>query len=127
MGETVLLVEDVDDIRFALRILIERHGYKVVEATNGEEAITNAEAFMPDLILMDLAMPTIDGFEATRRIRSNHKTSRIRIVAVTAYRDRFKEQALKAGFNDLIDKMEFMGNVGDVISRHLPLHSATHF
>lgn len=119
MTKTVLLVEDVDDIRFALKILIERHGLRVVEAADGREAIDNAALHMPDLILMDLAMPTVDGFEATRQIRLNPKTSQIPVVAVTAFRDKYKQQALNAGFTDLVDKMAFMEDVGEVLSHHL--------
>jgi two-component system, cell cycle response regulator DivK len=119
MEKTVLLVDDVDDIRFVLKILIERHGYRVIEASNGQEAIENAMADEPDLIIMDLAMPTVDGLEATRQIRANPGTSKIPIVAVTAYRDKYRDQAIKAGFTDLVDKMDFMEDVGKVVERHL--------
>jgi CheY-like chemotaxis protein len=123
--KTVLLVEDVDDIRFALKILIERYGYRVIEASDGREAVRTASRQMPDLILMDLSMPTVDGFEATRQIRSNLKTARIPIVAVTAYRDRYRQEALTAGFTDLVDKMDFMQDVGGAVSRHLDNDSET--
>ena len=125
MGKTVLLVEDVDDIRFALKILIERHGYRVIEAADGREAVRTASKQMPDLILMDLSMPTVDGFEATRQIRANSKTSKIPIVAVTAYRDWYRQEALTAGFTDLVDKMDFMQDVGGAVSRHLDNDSET--
>lgn len=119
MSKTVLIVEDVDDIRFALKILIERHGYRVIEAADGHEAVENAGLHQPDLILMDLSMPTVDGLEATRLLRSNPNTSQIPVVAVTAYRDKYKELALKAGCTDLVDKMAFIEDVGGVVSRYL--------
>ena len=125
MGKTVLLVEDVDDIRFALKILIERHGYRVIEAADGREAVRTASKQMPDLILMDLSMPTVDGFEATRQIRANSTTSKIPIVAVTAYRDKYRQEALTAGFTDLVDKMDFMQDVGGAVARHLDSDSET--
>ena len=125
MGKTVLLVEDGDDIRVALKILIERHGYRGIEAADGREAVRTASKQMPDLILMDLSMPTVDGFEATRQIRANSKTSKIPIVAVTAYRDRYRQEALTAGFTDLVDKMDFMQDVGGAVSRHLDNDSET--
>ena len=64
--ETVLLVEDTEDNRFMMRRLLEMAGYHVVEATNGEEAVTLAQSERPDLILMDLSLPVIDGLAATR-------------------------------------------------------------
>jgi two-component system, cell cycle response regulator DivK len=117
--KTVLLVEDVDDIRFALKILIERYGYEVIEAADGREAVANARRHKPDLILMDLSMPTVDGFEATRKIRANPKMSQVPIVAVTAFGDRYRQEASAAGFTDFVDKMSFMQDVGGVLSRHL--------
>jgi CheY-like chemotaxis protein len=66
---TVLLVEDTEDNRFMMRRLLEMSGYRVVEAINGEEAVKLARAEKPQLILMDLSLPVIDGFAATRHIR----------------------------------------------------------
>ncbi len=66
---TVLLVEDTEDNRFMMRRLLEMTGYRVVEAMNGEEAVKLAEAESPQLILMDLSLPVIDGLAATRLIR----------------------------------------------------------
>ncbi len=63
---TVLLVEDTEDNRFMMRRLLEMTGYRVVEATNGEEAVSSPRRSQPDLILMDLSLPVIDGLAATR-------------------------------------------------------------
>src|SRR5215203_5834784 len=82
---TVLLVEDTEDNRFMMRRLLEMTGYKVVEAMNGEEAVRLAEAEAPQLILMDLSLPVIDGLAATRLIRKLPSLEVIPIIAVSAH------------------------------------------
>lgn len=104
-GVTVLLVEDTEDNRFMMRRLLEMSGYRVVEATNGEEAVRVAEAECPGLILMDLSLPMIDGLAATRLIRKLPKCGKTPIIAVSAHdTSDFLAEALEAGCNSYITK-----------------------
>ena len=103
--QTVLLVEDFEDNRFMMRRLLEMNGYRVVEAEDGEEAITKAETENPDLILMDLSLPILDGLAATRRIRQMPQFLRIPVVAVSAHDTAdFHAEALAAGCNEYVTK-----------------------
>ncbi|HXC70510.1 MAG TPA: response regulator [Pyrinomonadaceae bacterium] len=100
---TILVVDDFDDTRLLLRTWLERRGFRVVEAENGFQAIKRAESEMPDLIIMDMQMPQLDGLAATRRIRGLKSLVSIPIVAVSAYgADQFRAQALAAGCNEYV-------------------------
>lgn len=102
---TVLLVEDTEDNRFMMRRLLEMTGYRVVEAMNGEEAVRLAEAEKPQLILMDLSLPVIDGLAATRLIRKLPRFEVIPIIAVSAHdTSDFQMEAIQAGCNSYITK-----------------------
>jgi len=85
MSGTILLVEDNSDNRIIYRRVLEHFGYTVIEALDGEEAIRLATERVPDLILMDISIPRIDGWEATKAIRADARTNRIPIVALTAH------------------------------------------
>jgi len=114
MAKTVLVVEDFEDVRNAMKILVQLGGHEVIEAADGQEAVERAGTHLPDLILMDLAMPVFDGIEATRELRSDPKTSHIPIVAVTSYGQQFREQALAAGCNEVFDKPQLMSDISAV-------------
>jgi len=102
---TVLLVEDTEDNRFMMRRLLEMAGYGVVEATNGEEAVRLAKSERPDLILMDLSLPVIDGLAATRAIRKLDGFGKVPIVAVSAHdTSDFQTDAITAGCDSYITK-----------------------
>ena len=102
---TVLLVEDTEDNRFMMRRLLELDGYRVVEAMNGEEAVRLAKAECPQLILMDLSLPVIDGLAATRLIRKLPDCERTPIIAVSAHdTSDFQSEAIQAGCNCYITK-----------------------
>jgi two-component system, cell cycle response regulator DivK len=81
----VLVVEDYPDAREMYTAYLQFSGFEVVEATNGLEAIEKAETLMPDIVLMDLALPRMDGWEATRRLKSNDRTRHIPVVALTGH------------------------------------------
>jgi CheY-like chemotaxis protein len=101
----VLVVEDFEDNRFMMRRLLEMSGYRVVEAVNGEQAVEAAVGERPDLILMDLSLPKLDGLAATRRIRQHDALSQIPIVAVSAHDTTdFHADALAAGCNEYVTK-----------------------
>ena len=100
---TILVVDDFDDMRLLLRTWLERRGFRVVEAENGIQAINQAETESPDLIIMDMQMPQLDGLSATRRIRKLESMNSVPIVAVSAYgADQFRELALAAGCNEYV-------------------------
>ena len=102
---TVLVVEDTVDTRHVLGLTLLEQGYRVLTATNGREAVEVALRERPDLILMDLNLPQMDGLMATALIRSHEELRRVPILAITAY-DTYgmKEAALEAGCNGYITK-----------------------
>lgn len=98
---TILVVDDFDDTRLLLRTWLERRGFRVIEAENGIQAIQQAATEAPDLIIMDMQMPELDGLSATRHIRQSLDS--VPILAVSAYgADQFREQALAAGCNEYV-------------------------
>jgi CheY-like chemotaxis protein len=101
--DVILVVEDHQDSRDALRALLEAFGYRVLEASNGREALEVASRHAPDLVLMDIMMPEVDGFEATRELRRKARFKALPIIAVTAM-EGARETALKAGVNDFVRK-----------------------
>ncbi|MBD3216601.1 MAG: response regulator [Candidatus Lokiarchaeota archaeon] len=97
----ILLVEDNEMNRDMLSRRIARRGFEVTTAVDGAEAIAMAKEASPDLILMDMSLPTIDGWEATRRIKAKPETSAIPIIALTAHAmEGDREKALAAGCDD---------------------------
>ena len=85
MKKRILVVEDQEDNRPILRVLLSNAGYDMVEAEDGQAAIAAAKAQPPDLILMDIQLPVLDGYEATRRIKSDPSLKGIPIIVVTSY------------------------------------------
>jgi len=117
---TILLVEDTEDNRFMMRRLLEMSGYEVVEATNGEEAVRLAESERPQIILMDLSLPVIDGLAATRAIRKLDGLAETPIVAVSAHdTSDFQSEALAAGCNSYITKPIDFSQLEALIARLL--------
>jgi two-component system cell cycle response regulator DivK len=105
MSKKILVVEDTEDNRQILRDLLGMAGYEMVEAHDGAQGVAMAAEHMPDLILMDIQMPVLDGYEATRRIKADPALAAIPIVAVTSYALSGDEQkARAAGCNDYIAK-----------------------
>lgn len=85
MSQRILAVDDQEDNRRILRDLLTSAGYEVIEATTGEEAVASASAHRPNLILMDIQLPGIDGYEATRRIKADPALRTIPLIVVTSY------------------------------------------
>jgi two-component system cell cycle response regulator DivK len=85
MAKKVLVVEDQEDNRRILRDLLAHSGYEVVEVEDGEQALGAAAAHHPDLILMDIQLPLMDGYEATRRIKADPALRAIPIIVITSY------------------------------------------
>ena len=105
MAKKILIVEDNENNRRLVRDVLIYYGYETIESENGEEGIRKAKEHKPDLILMDIQMPVMNGYEATRILKNNPDTNHIKIMAVTSFAmlgDR--EQILKAGADDYIAK-----------------------
>lgn len=101
----VLLVDDFEDTRLFLRLALEEHGFIVFEAENGETAVQNAIREQPDVILMDLTMPLMDGFAATKLIRQNEEFKNVPIIAITAHQETdFRSDAKASGFDAYVTK-----------------------
>ena len=100
---TILVVDDFDDTRLLLRTWLQKKGFHVVEAENGNRAIAAAESNQPDLIIMDVEMPELDGLAATRKIRELKGFAAVPILAVSAYgADQYRDHALAAGCNEYL-------------------------
>ncbi len=104
MVKKILIVEDYEDTREFMKFLIESYGYQVIEATDGIEAVDRAKQQCPDLILMDISLPFVDGLTATKTIRECSSKTQMPIIAVTAFGKNYYDKAIEAGCNDLIDK-----------------------
>jgi two-component system cell cycle response regulator DivK len=105
MAKRILIVEDQEDNRQIVRDLLTANDYEMTEAENGEEALAAVAKDPPDLILMDIQLPVLDGYEATRRIKADPSLSSIPIIAVTSYAlSGHEEKARAAGCNDFVPK-----------------------
>jgi CheY-like chemotaxis protein len=104
MAQTILIVEDLKETRELLKFVLKDLGYRVSEAEDGWKAVESVKRETPDLILMDMAMPSTDGITATRIIRQFAETSQTPIIGFTASGEFIYEQAIAAGCNDLLYK-----------------------
>ena len=105
MTKHILVVEDQEDNRQILRDLLANAGYQLTEAENGEQALAAVEQQPPDLILMDIQLPVLDGYEATRRIKANPSLRAIPIIAVPSYAlSGDEDKARAAGCDDFVPK-----------------------
>lgn len=102
---TILVVEDYEDTSLAMRLALERRGYHILEASDGEQAVEVAARERPDIVLMDLQLPVLDGLAATERIRAVPELNNTVIVAVTAHNEGdYRSRALAAGCNAFVSK-----------------------
>jgi CheY-like chemotaxis protein len=116
----VLVVEDHEDTRFMLEYLLEIHGCHVLVVENGVDAVEVAETRHPDLILMDTALPRLDGLQATRRIRELAALNDVPIVFLSGHaQPNFRAEALATGGNDFITKPFGIDQLEGVLERHL--------
>ena len=119
-NRTIMVVEDYDDTRMWLKQALEMLGYSVLEASNGQEAVDIADRERPDLILMDLDLPILDGIAATQRIRQQQHMDRVPIVAVTAYPLSYSRvKAFAKGCDEYMPKPIDMSELARVVNRYL--------
>jgi len=105
MKKMVMVVEDYDDIRTMMKVMIELYGYEVLLARDGSEAVENARQYHPDMILMDLSMPGMDGLTATKLIRqTDEQLAHIPIVAITGHGRSHAKQAYESGCDKILQK-----------------------
>jgi DNA-binding response OmpR family regulator len=118
----ILVVDDDDGLRHLLRLVLRREGFEVIEAANGDEALARVHDSSPTLVLLDVMMPGLDGFDVCRRLRSDHQTHRLPIVFVSAINDiKHRNELLKLGADDCIKKpvgpRELVARVRQVMER----------
>ena len=119
MSKKVLIVEDYEDVRAMMKFIVHRHGYEVIEAADGYEAVEKARKYHPDLILMDLFMPIMDGITATQIIRKAQDCGDVPIVAISAYGDVLDKKAIEAGCNKVINKPLKFANLKPLLEMYL--------
>jgi len=105
MAEKILLIEDNEQNRILMRQILTRHGYDLLEATDGLTGIEMARAHMPALILLDIQMPVMNGFMVIRELRNEPELRKIKVIAVTSFAMKGdREKAFQAGFDEYITK-----------------------
>jgi len=122
MAKKILLVEDNEQARILMRQIFTTQGYEMMEAVDGLTGLDMATVLMPDLILLDIQMPVMNGFELIRELRNTPELSRIKVIAVTSFGMKSdREKALEAGFDEFvtkpIDTRTFPELVREILSR----------
>lgn len=126
-GRTILLVEDYQETRTMLRTWLERRGYRLVEAADGQEAVDLGPLAHPDLILMDLRLPELNGIAATRRLREHAELKNVPVVVLSALDPAmFREAALKVGCVEYLTKPIDLDKLEDLLIRLLGSDSSVH-
>jgi len=117
----VLVVDDFEDNRSMYLEYLSFQGLRVAEAVNGEEAVARAKELLPAVVIMDLSLPVMDGWEATRQIKNNAKTKHIRVIALTGHAEpAHAKRALEAGCDDFVAKPCLPENLLAKVREHLP-------
>ena len=116
----VLVVDDFEDNRAMYVEYLQFQGFRVAEAVNGQEAVERTQELLPVVIVMDLSLPVMDGWEATRRIKADPKTKHIRVIALTGHAEpAHAKKALEAGCDDVVAKPCLPENLLLKIREHL--------
>lgn len=114
---TILVVDDVTDNLILISLALQNNGYRVLTAKSGEEAIKVALVAKPDLVLMDIAMPDVDGLTATRRMRKHPELRHLPVIALTAFETLgFRQAAFEAGFDGYLTKPIDFAKLENLIS-----------
>ena len=120
MMQRILVVEDQEDLREIARFALEGAGYEVIEAATGAEGIAKAETEHPDLVLMDIQLPVLDGYESTRRIKALPGMERMTVIAVSSFAMRGdEEKARAAGCDGYVTKPYSPKQLVDLVRQFL--------
>lgn len=125
LAPLLLLVDDFEDMRSMYAEYLALSGYRVAEASDGRQAVARALELRPDLLVMDLSLPVLDGWATMGRLRSDERTDRIPVIALTGHaKPGYSRRARRAGFDAFLTKpclpALLLAVVGDVLSRTLP-------
>ena len=123
MSKRILIVEDQEDLRGVLRDLLSGSGYVVIEAADGQDGVTKAKSERPDLILMDIPLPVLDGYEATRQIKVDPPLAKTPIIAVSSFAMKGdEEKARAAGCDHYVTKpynpLQLLRTIRGVLGEH---------
>lgn len=117
----VLVVDDFEDNRVMYAEYLQFNGYRVEEAVNGEEAVSRTKELLPAVVVMDLSLPVMDGWEATRRIKADPSTKHIKVIALTGHAEpAHAKKALEAGCDDFVPKPCLPADLLAKVRGHLP-------
>ena len=119
MPKTILLVEDREDIRTMMALYLTMNQYVVIQASDGREGLKMAVLHKPDLILMDLAMPVLNGLDSTKEIRKNKDLVDTPILCLTAFGDLYDDKAKAAGCDEVLQKPIDFGKLDEVLELHM--------
>lgn len=120
MPKKILIIEDNEQNRILVRMIMKSLNHEVIEAENGEQGVQMAKGQNPDLILMDLQMPVMDGYAAIKILKNDPETKDIKIIAVTSYAMRSdRDKAMAAGADDYIAKPIDLDELSGMISKYL--------
>lgn len=121
MAKRILVVEDYEDTREMFKVMLESQGYEVLEVDNGFDAVEIAQKALPDIILMDMSLPGLDGCQATRRIRAQSDTKWIPIIACSAHNQwEWRAKALLAGCTEFVRKPVDFASLNSLLTSVLP-------
>jgi CheY-like chemotaxis protein len=117
----ILVVDDFEDNRMMYAEYLQFNGLRVVEAVNGEEAVRRTKELLPAVVVMDLSLPVMDGWEATRRIKADPVTAKIKVIALTGHAEpAHAKKALDAGCDDFVPKPCLPADLLAKVKAHLP-------
>jgi two-component system, cell cycle response regulator DivK len=120
----ILIAEDLDENRIALKLMLKLAGFEPLEACDGEQAIEIARRERPDLVLMDISLPIVDGLQATRKLRADAGLGQLPIIIVSAYDNpETRDEARDSGGTDYISKPIEFDQLKEMIEKYLKLHS----
>lgn len=119
MRKKILVVEDHADIRKMMSIYLKMHKYDVIEAADGYEAVEKALEHKPDAVLLDLAMPVLDGVDSARAMRQSEDLADMPILCITAYRDFYQQKATEAGCDAVVQKPIDFSKLDGLLQQHL--------
>ena len=120
MAKKILVIEDNDKNRKLIRDVLRYHSYEIIEAENGEEGLKRAKEHLPDLILLDIQMPVMNGLETIKALKLSPETKHIKVIALTSFAmvgD--KEKMLQSGFDDYISKPIDTRQLPEIIKKYI--------